>query len=387
MSLLHYLMILIKNVLRLIAYVIRVPYCFIHVFIAAFALIKRFLITSFLSRLTQLIFNCNTCFALSFAHTWDLIFITSLRVRCHTGRREEGRRYMSINARVQPTSQPTAHFVRCPSESYFQASTGCFILSLKSYPYLGGDSEEVRDWDYQPGYGDIIVAGNIHKHSEYWITTLQASSFVTAIISHGYSLPFENPCPPFLAKNNASSLRNYDFVTEAIETLLATKCIIQVRDIPYCCNPLTVYESEKLSLVLDLRHVNQYLERFSFRYENISTVQKIFEPGYFFSTFDLKSGYHHISIHPAHWKYLGFSWTYNSGTTLYFNFIVLPFGLSSACYAFTKVMRPLVKKVEEGRHTLRPVLGWRHFWILWENPHRPSMSCCQARPSESWVYH
>ena len=92
---------------------------------------------------------------------------------------------MSINARVHPHPSPPRTLSGVPSESYLQASTGCFILSLKSYPYLGGDSEEVRDWDYQPGYGDIIVAGNIHKHSEYWITTLQASSFVTAIISHG----------------------------------------------------------------------------------------------------------------------------------------------------------------------------------------------------------
>ena len=63
MSSLHYLMILIKNVLRLIAYVIRVSYCFIHVFIAAFALIKRFLITSFFKSFYSTHFNCNMCFA------------------------------------------------------------------------------------------------------------------------------------------------------------------------------------------------------------------------------------------------------------------------------------------------------------------------------------
>ena len=41
-------------------------------------------------------------------------------------------------------------------------------------------------------------------------------------------------------------------------------------------------------------------------------------------------------------KYLGFQW--DTGTTInYYVFNVLPFGLSTACYLFTKVMRPLVR--------------------------------------------
>ena len=113
---------------------------------------------------------------------------------------------------------------------------------------------------------------------------------------------------------------------------------------PYCCNPLTVAESSKLRLVLDLRHVNKYLEKQPFKYENLGTVKKIFEKDYYFCCFDLKSGYHHISVNSKCWKYLGFSWTYESGCTLYFVFVVAPFGLSTASYLFTKMVRPLVKK-------------------------------------------
>ena len=54
--------------------------------------------------------------------------------------------------------------------------------------------------------------------------------------------------------------------------------------------------------------------------------------------FDLKSGYHHIDVAPHHRKYLGFEW----GGKFY-TFAVLPFGLSSAPYVFTKVMRVLVQ--------------------------------------------
>ena len=59
-------------------------------------------------------------------------------------------------------------------------------------------------------------------------------------------------------------------------------------------------------------------------------------------SFDLKSGYHHVDIHKQHWEYLGFSWGQGPNTG-YYVFCVLPFGLSTACYLFTKLMRPLMK--------------------------------------------
>ena len=63
--------------------------------------------------------------------------------------------------------------------------------------------------------------------------------------------------------------------------------------------------------------------------------------GYLFK-FDFKNDYHHIGIFDSHQTYLGFSWG-NKGATKYFVFTVLPFGLSSAPFAFTKEVRPLVK--------------------------------------------
>ena len=63
----------------------------------------------------------------------------------------------------------------------------------------------------------------------------------------------------------------------------------------------------------------------------------LFEKGDYLFSFDLKAGYHHIDIAEEHHKYLGFSWQ-----NRYYVFTVLPFGLSTACYIFTKIVRPLV---------------------------------------------
>jgi len=164
------------------------------------------------------------------------------------------------------------------------------------------------------------------------------------IVENGYYLPFHSEPPPFYAKNNLSSLKQQDFVDESINKLLRNNCIEETSNCPYVCNPLAVAEGSKLRLVLDLKYVNSYLNSQTFKYENLSTVAKLFEKDFFFGTFDLRDGYYHIPIAKSHQKYLGFSWTFKNGTTRYFYFKVLSLGLSSACYAFTKVMRPLIAK-------------------------------------------
>ena len=62
---------------------------------------------------------------------------------------------------------------------------------------------------------------------------------------------------------------------------------------------------------------------------------------YFVFSFDLKSRYHHVDIFPDHCRYLAFSWDFGSGHTRYFQFTVLLFGLSSAPFIFTKLLKSL----------------------------------------------
>lgn len=52
---------------------------------------------------------------------------------------------------------------------------------------------------------------------------------------------------------------------------------------------------------------------------------------------DLESAYHHVEIHDSSWQNLGFEWQGKQ-----YLFTVLPFGLSSACWVFTKLTRELV---------------------------------------------
>ena len=63
--------------------------------------------------------------------------------------------------------------------------------------------------------------------------------------------------------------------------------------------------------------------------------------------------YYHIDIYEPHQKYLGFAWQ-TKGKINYFVFSILPFGLSSAYYAFTKLLRPLIRHWQS--HGLQAVI-------------------------------
>ena len=80
--------------------------------------------------------------------------------------------------------------------------------------------------------------------------------------------------------------------------------------------------------------MNQYLWKLKLKYKDLWVAMTMFSKGEFMFTFDLKSGYHHVEIIKFHRWFLGFHWD-----NVYYTFTVLPFGLSSALYAF---MRPIV---------------------------------------------
>ena len=126
---------------------------------------------------------------------------------------------------------------------------------------------------------------------------------VIDVLENGYKITLITLPKAAKLPNNHSALNNVNFVTQAVEELLNTGRIKEVKNPPYSVNPLSVSEngSHKLRLILDLRY----------------------------------------DIDEQHQKYLGFSWKIK-WQTRYFVFTMLPLGLTSAPFLFTKVMRCLV---------------------------------------------
>ena len=127
-----------------------------------------------------------------------------------------------------------------------------------------------RDWEILDKTEKISVRGRVKENSHFWKNELKPALFVQNIIDNGYIMPFITITPSLYAPNNKSNLMNSRFVFQAILKLLKSNCIEKIDQKPYCCNPLAVAESKKLRLVLDLRHVNSFIKRNKFRYENLS---------------------------------------------------------------------------------------------------------------------
>ena len=187
------------------------------------------------------------------------------------------------------------------------------------------------------------VEGRLIASTDFWKNTLSAPEFMLDTIRRGHRLPFAEYPPSCFWANNRSAFQHPEFETQAISELLANDCIVEHSAPPFCVNPSSVAEGKKLRLVIDLRHVNSFLVRFKFKYEDLRSLSEVLEEGHWFFTWDLKSGYHHVDICLEHQRYLGFSWQINV-MLRYFTFTVLPFGFSSACFCFTKLLRPLVTR-------------------------------------------
>ena len=185
------------------------------------------------------------------------------------------------------------------------------------------------------------IKGRLKAKLAFW-RLFCTSSWVLAWISDGYQIPWgeRGLPPPHAFANEQGALKLPDFVSGEIADLLARGSIIQTDQPPLVINPLNVVEHNgKLRLILDLVYVNYFIskEGLKFKYEGIKLASLYFTPDDSMFSVDLEKAYHHVDMHESTWEYLGFAWL---GKT--YTFTVMPFGLSPACWVFTKLTNELV---------------------------------------------
>ena len=185
------------------------------------------------------------------------------------------------------------------------------------------------------------IKGRLKAKLAFW-RLFCTSSWVLSWISDGYQIPWgeRGLPPPHAFANEQGALKLPDFVSGEIADLLARGSIIQTDQPPLVINPLNVVEHNgKLRLILDLVYVNHFIskEGLKFKYEGIKLASLYFTPDDSMFSVDLEKAYHHVDMHESTWEYLGFAWL---GKT--YTFTVMPFGLSPACWVFTKLTNELV---------------------------------------------
>lgn len=89
--------------------------------------------------------------------------------------------------------------------------------------------------------------------------------------------------------------------------------------------------------ILNLKKFNNFVKKSHFKMEDIRTVLKLLNHDCFMATIDLKDAYFLVKMNENSQKYLRFLFNKEM-----YEFKVLPFGLSSAPYVFTKLIRPIL---------------------------------------------
>ena len=79
------------------------------------------------------------------------------------------------------------------------------------------------------------------------------------------------------------------FVKEEVCKLLEKGCVKEATEVQFVTNPLTVAfnRTGKPRLVLDCRHINQYLIQYKYKYEDINTALEMFDLGSYLFSYDL----------------------------------------------------------------------------------------------------
>lgn len=160
------------------------------------------------------------------------------------------------------------------------------------------------------------------------------------VLKRGLKLPFRSRPSSVYLPNPTFSKEHHAFVTEEVARLHATSATTCVPERPVICLPLGVVPKKngKLRLIHQLQRLNDQLHQPAhFKMEDLSVVAPQLQEDDLMMTLDLDQAYHHVEIHPAHRKYLGFEW---EGRFYVWN--VLPFGLNQSPLVFTKVLRPVV---------------------------------------------
>ena len=122
--------------------------------------------------------------------------------------------------------------------------------------------DSVESYEYEQSAKVISVKSRLRENVKFWQFELNASNFILNTIKYGYVIPFVAVPPRIILKNNRSSINHKEFVCSAISELVSAGCVREVK-VPYIVNPLTVSVNSagKKRLVLDLRHVNQFVEK------------------------------------------------------------------------------------------------------------------------------
>lgn len=152
---------------------------------------------------------------------------------------------------------------------------------------------------------------------------------------------------PAAFPNRLSSAQEKEFARKEIQKNLACGAVIKwpfARSRPWVVLPLAVCTNHagKQRLIVDGRYLNLFLQWLPFKYETVKDAVRMIIENEWMWTIDYKAGYHHLLLSQQEWAFVGLQ----LDGELYCH-IALPFGLSQAPEAFTRVAQAALAPIRK----------------------------------------
>ena len=223
----------------------------------------------------------------------------------------------------------------------------------------------------------VRVGGCLAPHWRRW-QAIGAESWVVTVLRDGYRVPFKDSPPPL--SRTPVSFPTYwadspraQALRQEVEGMLAKGDLEIARD-PGPGFYIRLFLVEKASggwrPVIDLSHLNDFVQLTSFKMETVASVLSSVREGDFLASLDLKDTYFQIPIHRSSRKLFRFM---SEGTV--YQFQALCFGLSTAPQVFTKVF--VVMSAWAHSHGIR-LLRYLDDWLVLSSSEKEAKQTIQS---------
>jgi hypothetical protein len=181
--------------------------------------------------------------------------------------------------------------------------------------------------------------GRLADFPKEWLAS--GSQFARGVVTTGLRLNLLRRIKP----NNPPPVRMdpalLPAADKAVQELLDKQAIEPLNSSRPIFSPFfVVAQGEKIRPILDCRRVNRALAPPHFHMEDMRTIRPLIRQGDWLTKIDLKDAYLHVPIHPADRRFLAFHWNGKD-----YQFKVLPFGLATAPWIFTRLMKLVTRKL------------------------------------------
>lgn len=173
----------------------------------------------------------------------------------------------------------------------------------------------------------------------YW-NKFTNDKWILDTVHPGYKIEFfEEPYQLTNPKQIKFNEEKFNLVSQEVQNLIDKGAIEEVMDTSdaFMSNIFLVPKKDgTLRPIINLKHLNRFVEYHHFKQENLSFALELIQQNDYLTSVDLKGAYFSVSVHPDYQKFLTFAWNGKS-----YNFVVLPFGLTSCPRIFTKILKPV----------------------------------------------